>query len=323
MAQASDRHFLDEMCGALHEKVKQKILEDPTKKIHEQDFQDFEVSYSIDAADTRMRLKIHYDFLSDVLAAGSQSLLERAWDGFPFELAIEPKCLTVGLDVAQLGDDMELRQRCVRQLMMSRQWLLIGPLVERLIWLRDQTASLAAGVGAKEECPPLCKLVVRTSETCWIIVKPDRVMIVFSIHLDDEVDVSIGRVFCMEFAETNRAPTAFTLPCSFSEPKDPPGDVRGALSSVPNVGFLAFTISDQAVRGATEERLHQLAKPVMCFRNFFHFHLKNTKSYLHSRLRKRLTGWEQQMNRARRKKEGKEQRRTVTGKVFDPNLARA
>jgi len=113
------------------------------------------------------------------------------------------------------------------------------------------------------------------------------------------------------------------LPCTFTEPKEPPNDLKdAALSSLPNVGFISFTISDQAVRGATEDRLHQLARPVMTFRNFFNFHLKNAKSYLHSRLRKRLDRWEDQLNRARRpSRRSQDERRLMSGKKFVPNAS--
>mmetsp|Transcript_96339 Transcript_96339/g.223389 ORF Transcript_96339/g.223389 Transcript_96339/m.223389 type:complete len:120 (+) Transcript_96339:602-961(+) len=99
-----------------------------------------------------------------------------------------------------------------------------------------------------------------------------------------------------------------------------PIDLRGAVpETLPNVGFLTLTLSDQAVKGASDERLQALARPVMTFRNFFHFHLKHAKSFLHSRLRKRLDTWQKQLVRARRdRRPGQELRRLATGKVFVP-----
>jgi len=157
-------------------------------------------------------------------------------------------------------------------------------------------------------------------ETCWIVSKPDRVLVIVSVNLDDEVDVTLGRAFCQEFAETGRKPTDFSLPCSFNEPKEIPSDLRGITSEpLPNVGFLTLTLSDQCVRAAAEERLQALARTVMTFRNFFHFHLKHAKSYLHSRLRKRLDVWQKQLVKARRERRpGQELRRLATGKLFMP-----
>jgi len=203
--------------------------------------------------------------------------------------------------------------------------------VERLRWLRRATASAteasrraspgsaaAAATAAIGQPPAPLELHVRRLETCWLICKPDRVLVIFSVDLDDEVDVALGRAFCQEFAETNRKPTDFSLPCTFHEPKEPPSDLRGANITVsPNVGFLTLTLSDQCVQNASEDRLYALARPVMTFRNFFLFHLKHAKSYLHSRLRKRLDGWQQQLGKARRRK-GQEKRRLVSGREFAP-----
>ncbi|CAK0800557.1 unnamed protein product, partial [Prorocentrum cordatum] len=221
---------------------------------------------------------------------------------------------------------------CWRQ--RGRTWLLIGPLVGRLQFLRDaaQRARQAAATAAPGDAagaaaralgqpPPVVSLRVRRLETCWIVSKPDRVQVILSIHLDDEVDVALARAFCQEFAEANRNPQVGSLPCTFNEPKDTPIDLRELGSfRLPNVGFIAFTLSDQIVESATEDRLHSLARPVMTFRNFFNFHLKHAKSYLHSRLRKRLDGWQQQLNKARRApRKGQEKvRRMASGREFRP-----
>mmetsp|Transcript_17714 Transcript_17714/g.37653 ORF Transcript_17714/g.37653 Transcript_17714/m.37653 type:complete len:358 (+) Transcript_17714:59-1132(+) len=335
----SDRLFLEDICSTLQQKLAQKIVDDPKATLPEQDFQDFEVGYSIASqAKTGLRLRILYPFLGPVLQHGSQDLLERVWEGLPLQLQVDTKVghLTIELDSADpsLGEaGSPARRHCAQQLSSTRNWLLIGPLVERIRWLREATvAKAAAAATAAPGCaardmdaaggkpPALLELQVRRLETCWIVSKHDRVLVVMSIHLDDEVDVALGRAFCQEFAETNRKATDFSLPCTFSEPKDPPNDLRGCPPAVlPNVGFLTLTLSDQCVRDASEERLYALALPVMTFRNFFHFHLKHAKSYLHSRLRKRLDGWQQMMNRARRApRKGQEVRRTATGKQFVP-----
>ncbi|CAK0800559.1 unnamed protein product, partial [Prorocentrum cordatum] len=106
---------------------------------------------------------------------------------------------------------------CWRQ--RGRTWLLIGPLVGRLQFLRDaaQRARQAAATAAPGDAagaaaralgqpPPVVSLRVRRLETCWteIVSKPDRVQVILSIHLDDEVDVALARAFCQE---SSRRPT--------------------------------------------------------------------------------------------------------------------
>lgn len=333
----SDRLFLEENCPTLHQKLSQKLLDDPQAQLPEQDFQDFEVGYSVCSEGPELRLQIIYPFLAEVLRAGSQALLDRVWQGVP-SLALQVDhaagILSLCVDETALGDGKEglaTRRRCVQQLAAARTWLLIGPLVERLRWLRRATASAqeaarkaapgsaaAAAAAAIGQPPATQELHVRRLETCWLVSKSDRVLVIFSVHLDDEVDVALGRAFCQEFAETNRKPTDCSLPCTFHEPREPPSDLRGMnITALPNVGFLTLTLSDKCVRDAPEDRLYALARPVMTFRNFFLFHLKHAKSYLHSRLRRRLDGWQQQLGRARRRGR-QEKRRLADGREFAP-----
>jgi len=228
------------------------------------------------------------------------------------------------------------RQRCLQAVAMTRTWLLIGPLVDRLRWLRDaaatgkaaaakaapgnQAAEAAKAVGTP---PSMITLQVRRSETCWIIAKPDRVIVITSVHFDDEVDKTLAKTFCQEFADSGRGSATSALPCSFTEMKDEtsvPADLRDVrMPEMPNVGFLTMVFGDQIILGASDDRLNTLAVPVMTLRNFFHFHLKHAKSFLHSRLRKRIDGWQTQMTGAKRvDKTGRGNRRLATGKVFVP-----
>lgn len=329
---------MDDICPTLQLKLQQKLIDDPGAQLEEQDFQDFEMGYLLSAQDSVLLFKVNYSFLASVLEAGSKAILDRVWQGTPIRglacqeksldamqaalpasgLRVEPQAgtLLIALDSASLGDSAAERQRCMQLLAMTRTWLLIGPLVERLRWLRESTAA-----GGKAGSPPASvTLQLRRLETCWIISKPDRVLVITAIHFEDEVDVTLARTFCQEFADSKTKAGDFALPCSFNEPKDIPSDLKDmTLPIMPNVGFLTMTLSDQAVKGASDDRLHVLAKPVMTLRNFFHFHLKHVKSYLHSRLRRRIEGWQTQMNGARRpKKSGQEVKRLATGKVFVP-----
>lgn len=314
----SDRLFLDDTCASLQQKLLQKLIDN--KDFGEQDIQDFEVSYGVSSDESSLQLNIRYPFLQEVLPSGSQSLLEHAWEGLPLKLGVQNGQLEVSVQLEELGEDQACRQRCAQQLLMSRVYLLIGPLVEKLSWLRDATASgnRNTTVVNKAAVPPVLALQFRQLEQCWIICKPDRVTVVFTIHIDDDTDVALGRAFCQEFAETNRKSSDSTLPCTFTEAREPPAILNGLQVPAVNVGFLSLTLSDQCVRGATDERLYALAQPVMTFRNFFNFHLKNAKSYVHSKLRKRIQSWQLTMSKAKRapRKGQEDKRRTIGGKVF-------
>ena len=54
---------------------------------------------------------------------------------------------------------------------------------------------------------------------------------------------------------------------------------------------------------------------VHLFRNYLHYHIKCSKTYLHMRMRKRVVGWMQVLNRALPDLEGGE-KKTAGGKTF-------
>jgi hypothetical protein len=340
MSVATDRLFLDDCNPQLVAKLNAK-RDDPNMQISEQDLQDFEMSYLLATEGTALSLRVRYPFLDQVLRHGSQDLFERLWEGRPdgsMKLSVDKDQNSLTLVVDLSAGDETARKHAAVKMAATRITLLIGPLVERLKWLQSSVNEMAAvakaappGEGsnaaakhaAQMKIPPMAEIQLRQMETMWLVTKPDRVVVIMSVSVEDDVDVALGRAFCQEFAETNRSSNASTFqpPCSFNETKEMPADIRGVNfdRGLPNVGFISLTLTDQSVKGMSEDRLHALARPVMTFRIFFLFHLKHAKAYLHSRLRKRLDQWALHVAQTRRSKNsGKETRRLASGKVFSP-----
>lgn len=348
-APSSDRLFLEEACPSLLQELReqpiwlaQQLKKNADAKVYPFHLQDFEVAVEISSVGPEIMLQVAFPYLKGVMDNGSASLLNEVTAGLPIrgvKLSADSGELVLALNAVEVVENEVLREKCAEVLSKVRSWLFIGPLVQRLRWLRDAVAKCdeaakkavpgnakATAAAAMGTPPPIIQLQVRRSETIWIVTKEDRVNVIMSVNLEDEVDVALGRAFCQEFAETNRTNTDVVAPpCSFTDAKaaakDPPADLRSITNlEQPNVGFLMLTLSDQMVRGASDDRLVALARPVMTWRNFFHFHLKHTKSYLHSRLRRRLDEWQRQVAGTRRqKKEGAEiKRRMASGKEFAP-----
>jgi len=313
---------MGEFCPNLQQRLTAKLVDDPASVKVPQSIEDFEVTYSINSSAEKLELELTYAFLGGVLRLGSQKLLEQVWDGMPFQcsLELEQNIMRIEVDTANLTSDVESRQRMVSLLASTRNWLLIGPLMKCLAWLRD---SAPRGVAK----PQPFAFQVRQFEICWIVPKEDRIMVIFGVHLDAEADVVLGRSFCVEFADAHRRLGGFSPPCNFFESKEPPTDIRQVSSqecsvppNFPNVGYLCITLSDQAVAGASDERLMAIARPVMTFRHFFLFHLISARSYLHSWLRTKLDGWQQKWATTRREtRRAPDKRRTIKGKEFTPS----
>jgi hypothetical protein len=297
--------------------------------------QDFEVYYCLRAdeldGESSIQMQVGYRYLAEVWQNGSQAILERTWSCLPLRYGTtvdeETGCsvLDIRVSKAPIREKTLDLHAMVRLLASVRIFLLIGPLVERLRWLRGASHTHPAILKkAAAEPPALLALRVRDSETNWIVCKRDCVSIIITVHVDGEVDVAediaLGRAFCQEFAETIRHVGHFTPPCSF-ESKDIPSDLRNiSIDTNPNVGYLTFTFSDQSVRDVSEERLHQMAIPVMTFRNFFLYQLRCAGTALHSRVRKVLDGWQRKLQSARRAPRRTDaRRRVVSGKEFTPS----
>ena len=160
------------------------------------------------------------------------------------------------------------------------------------------------------------------SEMCYVVpgadpAKPtqyDRVTVVFAIDFPEESDKAFARIIMQQFVETqrkvNNAP-----PTVFSEPNKPPKECEaaGALPTMDGVGFISFTFFKRHVN--TPEKLAKVVEMLVGFRNYMQYHIKASKTALHMRMRKKVNGWLQVLNRAFMPAEEKE-KKTSSGKTF-------
>ncbi|CEG47133.1 peptidase [Plasmopara halstedii] len=155
----------------------------------------------------------------------------------------------------------------------------------------------------------------RRNETVYVLPQADRIVIVYSVCFEDKTDQAIARVFLQEFVDTRRTVNN-APPVAFG--KDPPLELRGApgLRNSPDlVGYLSLAIFPTHV-DTTEKRI-KAATLVQGLRNYLHYHIKASKTYLHIRMRKRVDLLLQVLNRARPEKDqSKIQKKTITGRTF-------
>lgn len=155
----------------------------------------------------------------------------------------------------------------------------------------------------------------RRNETIYVLPQADRIVLVYSVCFEDKTDQAIARVFLQEFVDTRRTVNN-APPVAFG--KDPPLELRGApgLRNSPDlVGYLSLAIFPTHV-DTTEKRL-KAATLVQGLRNYLHYHIKASKTYLHIRMRKRVDLLLQVLNRARPEKDqSKTQKKTITGRTF-------
>ncbi|CAD5219250.1 unnamed protein product [Bursaphelenchus okinawaensis] len=151
----------------------------------------------------------------------------------------------------------------------------------------------------------------REDETMFIQAKADRVTVIFSTLFKDPDDIVIGKLFLQEFREGRKA--SQTAPQVLYSVGEPPMELRDfpEAKTGPHVGYITFVLFPRHTKAATRENTINL---IHSFRDYLHYHIKCSKAYLHSRMRKKTSDFLKVLNRAR--PEIKTERKTISGRTF-------
>ncbi len=157
----------------------------------------------------------------------------------------------------------------------------------------------------------------RDEEAIYIKASFDRVTVIFSTVFREETDRIFGRVFLQEFVDARRraiqnAPQVLYRNEPPLEIQDQPGLQKVKLGEKGEVGYITFVFFP---RHLTPQRREEVISHIQTFRDYFHYHIKASKAYIHSRMRRRTADFLQVLRRARPETEEKE-RKTATGRTF-------
>lgn len=157
---------------------------------------------------------------------------------------------------------------------------------------------------------PVMIVQYRKTEAMFICSSASKVVVIFQINFADTTDRAVAKVFLQEFVEAQRT-VRTSPPVNYS--RERPGELEGINYNFPTetAGFLSFAVEHRHLTGDGKEKAITL---LTGFRNYLHYHIKCSKTYLHMRMRKRVAGWMQVLNRARPDVEG--EKKTASGKTF-------
>jgi len=155
----------------------------------------------------------------------------------------------------------------------------------------------------------------RDEEAIYIKASHDRVTVIFSTIFRDETDRIFGKVFLQEFVDARRRAIQNAPQVLFRS--DPPLELQGLkgvgkTGEKGEVGFITFVLFP---RHLLPQRRAENISHIQTFRDYFHYHIKASKAYIHSRMRRRTADFLQVLNRARPENEEKE-RKTASGRTF-------
>jgi len=141
----------------------------------------------------------------------------------------------------------------------------------------------------------------RQGEFVYVIPMDDRVVVVYDMAFKDTTDFAIAKVFLQEFNEVKRmrevaaAPTPTFSPGAPNEVKDDP-ELSKTIKDNPNrVGYVSFAFQKRHLEPG---KIDASADHIIQFRSYIHYHIKCSKSYMHTRMRNRVNLMLKVLNRA-------------------------
>jgi len=158
----------------------------------------------------------------------------------------------------------------------------------------------------------LIELQYRDDEAFYLKSEGDRCIVIFSIVFRDPGDTVLAKVFLQEYQDARR--TMSNAPSVTYAHKEPPLELKGVknLRVGESNGYVSFVLFAPHVTGKKKDTS---IDNIQTFRNYLQYHLKCSKAYLHTRMRNRVRGFLQVLNRAKSEPAGTT-KKTITGKTF-------
>ncbi|CAH2353030.1 actin-related protein 2/3 complex subunit 2 [[Candida] railenensis] len=235
------------------------------------------------------------------------------------------------LDLAKLeGQSDEYKQSVIDSLALLKRNCMAAPL-EKAFARYDELAqqyansnTYAEEIQAELQSEKVLVINYRgIDESIYIKPSFDRVTVIFSTIFQDETDKIFGKVFLQEFVDARKR-SVQTAPQVLYSHKEPPLDIAHVVKSnnntdADNKGYITFVLFPRhLVRGDKRENC---ITHIQVFRNYFHYHIKCSKAYMHSRMRFRVKEFLKILNRAKPENidnDGSriENRKTASGRRF-------
>jgi hypothetical protein len=150
----------------------------------------------------------------------------------------------------------------------------------------------------------------REEEAIYVKASHDRVTVIFSTVFREETDRIFGKVFLQEFVDARRRAIQNAPQVLFRN--EPPLELQGfpgvSTSTNGEIGYITFgrysvsrlyilrlTLTVLFPRHLTNARRAEVISHIQTFRDYFHYHIKASKAFIHSRMRKRTADFLQGM----------------------------
>jgi actin related protein 2/3 complex subunit 2 len=299
-----------------------KIVDGGAPTSIDQVVSDFDnVTYHISTPESKTKIVVSLSIKSwpDLKNYGVDIVLDREYGKYKLSPPEHGYDYSVLIDLGALPESLEQRQELVERVSLLRRNALAAPF-EAAFAKFEELAKDAAERNLDLYAPEHAEteiMTIRYRDEESIFVRPshDRVTVIFSTTFKDETDQTFGRVFLQEFVDARRRAIQNAPQVLFSD-KEPPLEVRGLVPPAigDRTGYVTFVLFP---RHLTRDRQERCISHIQMFRDYFHYHIKCSKAYMHSRMRHRVAEFQKSLNRAKPDKdEGVKERKTASGRRF-------
>lgn len=244
----------------------------------------------------------------DLLKYGAESVLQREYGSY----ITSPEAgydFSIVIDLENLPSSPEEREDLIRRVSLLKRNAMAAPFERafdefgKLSEEASRYTSESAPQGVKEG-GEVMSIHYREEEAIYIKASHDRVTVIFSTIFRDETDRVFGKVFLQEFVDARRRAIQNAPQVLFRS--DPPLELQGIpglgkTGEKGEIGYITFgklifrswyqfPLIDTSVlfpRHLTPQRRVENISHIQTFRDYFHYHIKASKAYIHSRMRRR------------------------------------
>ncbi|KAM7192264.1 Arp2/3 complex, 34 kD subunit p34-Arc domain containing protein [Naviculisporaceae sp. PSN 640] len=287
----------------------------------DQTVSDFDgVTFHISTRDvkTKIMISIQIRCFPDLVKYGAEEVLNREYG--PYVVPPEPGYdFSVEVDLENLPAEKEARDELVNKIALMKRNIMAAPFEQA--YQEHYHLKQEASKFTSEEAPQGVReggevkaIHYREEEAIYVKASHDRVTVIFSTIFKEETDRVFGKVFIQEFVDARRRAIQNAPQVLFRN--DPPLELQGVPgvnnSGTGEIGYVTFVLFP---RHLTPQRMPDVISHIQTFRDYFHYHIKASKAYIHSRMRRRTADFLQVLRRARPDNEEKE-RKTASGRTF-------
>jgi len=300
--------------------LKDRFASDATPTSIDQLISDFDnVTFHISTptSKTQILISIAIKCWPELVKYGAEAVLEREYG--PYIVSPEQGYdFSVQVDLENLPGTQEEKDQLVSRISLLKRHAMAAPFeqaFDEYATLHEQAShytSESAPQGVREG-GEVRAIHYRDPETIYIKASHDRVTVIFSTVFSDETDRVFGKVFLQEFADARRRAIQNAPQVLFRN--DPPLELQGVPGLQSGKGEMSYITFVLFPRHLTPQRRYEVISHIQTFRDYFHYHIKASKAYIHSRMRRRTADFLQVLRRARPETEEKE-RKTASGRTF-------